>query len=159
MPTAAEIIVALDLQPLEHEGGYFRQTWILPTAEGAPKGTAILYLIQPDDFSTLHRLDADEVFHFYLGGPCEQIIIHPDQSLETVVLGHDVLHEQRVQSIVPAGTWQGTRLRPGGSWALVGTTMVPGFHMDGFELATARDLRNLPIDVINVATSYLADGA
>ena len=159
MPTAAEIIAALNLEPLQDEGGYFRQTWILPSDAGAPQGTAILYLIQPNDFSSLHRLDADEIFHFYMGDACEQLIIHPDHEAETRVIGHDILHGQLVQSVVPAGTWQGTRLVPGGQWALVGTTMTPGFHRDGFELATEGDLQNLSAALWEIATGYLADGA
>lgn len=159
LPTAAEIISALNLQPLQGEGGYFRQTWILPSSQGAPQGTAILYLIKPDDFSSLHRLDADEIFHFYMGDACEQLIIHPANTHETRLLGHDILQGQLVQSVVPSGTWQGTRLLPGGQWALVGTTMTPGFHLDGFELASADDLANLPAALRTIATAYLADGA
>lgn len=159
MPTAAEIIAAMNLQPLQDEGGYFRQTWILPSEDGAPQGTAILYLIQPDDFSTLHRLDADEIFHFYMGDACEQVIIHPDHSYEKRILGHDILQGHLVQSVVPSGTWQGTRLLPGGQWALVGTTMAPGFHRDGFELAAQSDLADMPAEVVAIATEYLADGA
>jgi predicted cupin superfamily sugar epimerase len=33
----------------------------------------------------------------------------------------------RPQVVVPRGVWQGTRLRPGGRFALLGTTMAPGF--------------------------------
>lgn len=159
MPTADQIITALNLQPLEGEGGFFRQTWIRPAEDGAPLGTAILYLVTPTEFSSLHRLDADEIFHFYLGDPCEQFVIGPDNQASTTVLGHDLLNGEQVQSVVPAASWQGTKLIEGGSWALVGTTMSPGFHLDGFELATSDDLADMPADVAAIATSYLADGA
>lgn len=159
MPTAEEIISALNLQPLDGEGGFFRQTWILPSSDDAPAATAILYLVTPDDFSALHRLHADEVFHFYLGDPCEQIAIHPDGDLTTTILGSDVLTGQQVQTIVPKQCWQGTRLVEGGQWALLGTTMTPGFNLQGFELASRNDLQTMPIEIAAVATSYLAGGA
>lgn len=159
MATAEEIIAALDLSPLEGEGGYFRRTWFQPGTDAAPVGSVILYLITPDSFSALHRLYADEVFHFYLGDPCEQIVIHPDHSMATNIIGSDILAGQQVQTIVPKNTWQGTRLVPGGSWALVGTTMAPGFYSDGFELASLNDIRHMPIEISAIATSYLADGA
>jgi predicted cupin superfamily sugar epimerase len=36
--------------------------------------------------------------------------------------------------MVPAGAWQGSRLVTGGSYALLGTTMAPGYEQDDFEL-------------------------
>lgn len=159
MPTAEELIAALNLEPLEGEGGYFRRTWLAPSSGGRPAGNAILYLMTPDSFSALHRLDTTEIFHFYLGDPCEQIVIDPQGEVETNVLGPDVLTGQHVQTIVPKNCWQGTKLVDGGSWALVGTTMAPAYSLAGFELATAADLRDFTADIKDVATSYLADGA
>lgn len=159
MTTASDIIEALDLQPLPGEGGYYRQTWILPSADGRPDGTAIIYLVTPESFSALHRLDADEVFHFYLGDPCEQLTIDPDGNINVTVLGPNVLAGELVQAVVLRRYWQGTRLVEGGNWALVGTTMAPGYHQDGFELATSNDLKEFKPDVVAAATRYLADGA
>jgi len=56
---------------------------------------------------------------------------------ELVVLGHAVLDGQEVQHVVPAGTWMGARLRPGGVY---GNTMAPGFVLSDFEGAAAADL-------------------
>jgi predicted cupin superfamily sugar epimerase len=39
----------------------------------------------------------------------------------------------RPQHVVVGDTWQGSRLREGGSWALMGTTMAPGFSFDDYE--------------------------
>ena len=44
------------------------------------------------------------------------------------------------QVVVQAGVWQGSRLRPGGKWALLGTTMAPGFDCADYQGALARDL-------------------
>lgn len=159
MPTAEEIIAALDLQPLEGEGGFFRRSYTLPSESGPPRATAIFYLMTPESFSALHRLYTDEVFHFYLGDPCVQIVINREGEVETTILGSDVLAGQQVQTAVPKDLWQGTKLLDGGKWALLGTTMTPGFHEDGFQLATADDLKSLSIETASIATSYLADGA
>ena len=95
-----------------------------------PRSTAILYLLSaddPDSFSALHRLPTDEVYHFYLGDPVELLLLRQDGESEIVTLGHDILNGQHVQFAVPAGAWQGARVVPGGEFALMGTTMAPGF--------------------------------
>lgn len=142
--TAAEIIARLGLEPLPGEGGYFRQTWVAPQrlAPGMPGvevekpvGTAIYYLVTDavDGFSAMHRLPTDEVYHFYLGDPVEQLLLYPDGRSEVVVLGPDLAAGQHVQHVAPHGVWQGTRLVPGGQWALLGTTMAPGFDFSDYE--------------------------
>lgn len=105
-------------------------------------GTAILYLLtsEPDSFSALHRLPTDEVYHFHLGDPVEMLLLHPDGGSENVVLGPDVLNGQRVQHVVPRGVWQGSRVMGGGAWALLGTTMAPGFDFSDYEAGEADPL-------------------
>jgi hypothetical protein len=145
-PTAGELIDILGLEPLPVEGGRFLQSYrsshiLSPEALGdryreeKPAGTAIYYLITPerDGFSALHRLPTDEVFHFYLGDPVRTLLLYPDGRSEHVTLGPDILAGQRVQSTVPAGVWQGSFLEPGGAYALLGTTMAPGFTSSDYE--------------------------
>ena len=64
----------------------------------------------------------------------------PDGRDEVVVLGQEVLTGQEVQHVVPAGTWMGARLRPGGEYGVYGNTMAPGFVLSDFEGAAAADL-------------------
>lgn len=140
MLTAEQLIAHLKLEPLPVEGGYFRQTY--RSEETIPRGalpmryptdrtmgTAIYYLLtaDPDSFSALHRLPTDEIYHFYLGDPVEMLLLHPEGRGEQIVLGPDVFGGQRVQFVAPRGVWQGSRLIPGGRFALLGTTMAPGF--------------------------------
>ncbi len=144
--TAADVIALLGLAPLPGEGGFYRETWrasdhLAASALDArygrakPAGTAIYYLVTdaPDGFSAFHRLPTDEVFHFYLGDPVEQWRLHEDGRVERVVLGHDLRAGHAVQSVAPRGAWQGTRLCPGGRFALLGTTMAPGFDPRDYE--------------------------
>jgi predicted cupin superfamily sugar epimerase len=156
--TAAEIIQLLGLEPLPQEGGLFRQSYraaeaipavALPPRYGTPRRfcTAIYYLLTdaPDSFSALHRLKTDEIYHFYLGDPAEMLLLHPSGGAERIVLGSDLAAGQRVQFVVPAGAWQGSRLIRGGRYALLGTTMAPGYEQDDFELGSReRLLREYP---------------
>ena len=87
-----------------------------------------LFTDAADSFSALHKLPTDEIYHFYLGDPMELTLLYPDGRVEIIVLGQDVLSGQRVQHVVPREVWQGSRLLPGGSYALFGTTMAPGYH-------------------------------
>jgi len=57
----------------------------------------------------------------------------PDGTSCTVTLGNDLLSGQRPQVVVRGHTWQGCRLAPGGQWALMGTTMSPGFDYADYE--------------------------
>jgi predicted cupin superfamily sugar epimerase len=140
-PKIEELIARLDLQPLPVEGGLFVQTYC--SAESIPAvalperyppnerifGTAILFLLtpDPDSFSALHWLPTDEVYHFYLGDPVEMLQLYPDGSSERILLGQDILSGQRVQYMAPRDVIQGSHLLPGGEFALIGTTMAPGF--------------------------------
>ncbi len=139
MPGAADIIRLLGLRPLPVEGGYYAETYRAPGppgSDGTPgraQATAIYYLLTPDTFSEMHRLAADEIYHFYLGDPVELLLLPPDGSGATVTLGPDLGSGMRVQQVVRAGTWQGSRLVAGGSWALLGTTMAPGFDLEDYE--------------------------
>jgi len=61
------------------------------------------------------------------------LLLQADGRVEDVTLGPDVLKGEHVQFVVPHGAWQGSRLRDGGRFALLGTTMAPGFDPSGYE--------------------------
>ena len=162
-----DILRILSLVPLPREGGFFRETHrselvipkeALPLVYTGPRhaGTAIYYLLTPDTASLIHRLPGDEVFHFYLGDPVEMLLLHPDGRGYPVVIGSDLQEGMEPQLVVPAGVWQGSRLAPGGRFALMGTTMAPGFDSHDFELAKrAVLLRKFPeyADLIHMLTA------
>lgn len=137
---AQEIIRHLGLEPHPEEGGFYRETYRSerPFRPGAPfdgersVGTAIYFLLTPDTFSEMHRLPGDEVFHFYLGDPVEMLLLFPDGTSDTRILTSD-LTRGLPQVVVPGGVWQGSRLVPGGAFALLGTTMGPGFEFEDYE--------------------------
>lgn len=126
------LAAALGLQPLQDEGGLFRQT--VSTAGM----TAILYLLMGDDCSAMHRLDADEVYFHHAGAPLRMLLLPPDGASTEITCGADVLAGQAPQVVVPAGTWQGSS--SAGAWTLVSTVVTPPFAWERFRLGTAADL-------------------
>lgn len=135
--TAEQVIEALGLVPLDQEGGLVLETFksAVKTRDGQAAATAIFYLLRGDSFSHLHRLTGDELYHFYLGDPVELTELGADGEVKTTILGHDLMGGETVQHLVPAGSWQGSCLKAGGRWALLGTTMCPGYRQDMYEHA------------------------
>ena len=156
MPTADEIIAALDLKPHPIEGGYFRETYrstgVIPgdclpggyvPCSGRSMGTAIYYLLTAETFSEMHRVPTEEVFHFYLGGPMRMLQLFPGGAGREVVIGPDLAKGQHPQLVVPAGVWQGSRLEPGVDFVLLGATMAPGFDYADYEQGRREELVGL----------------
>lgn len=152
---ASEVIERLGLKRLPAEGGFYREIYrsagvipdeALPVHDGARAyTTSIYYLITPEDFSTLHKVKSDEIFHFYRGDPVEMIQIDASGLLEGIVLGPRFEDGHQPQTLVPSGVWQGTRLVEGGKWALMGCTVAPGFERADFETKSRAELvRELP---------------
>ncbi len=136
-----KIIEILDLEPLEKEGGMFRRTYSSPgMAEGNHMGSAIYYMLTGDAFSYLHILKTDEIYHFYSGDPVKLVELNPDGSFSTTILGPDILAGHQVQHMVPAGVWQGSYLLEDSEYALLGTTMSPGFQESDFTAANREEL-------------------
>jgi hypothetical protein len=150
MITADELIKLLGLQP-HPEGGYFRETYrsdemiekdALPKRYAGSRkyGTAIYYLLTREAFSAIHRIKTDEVYHFYLGDAVELIQLLPDGSGRVIILGNDIASGAHVQTVVSRGTWHEARLAEGGKYALLGTTVSPGFEFEDFEIGDRTDL-------------------
>jgi predicted cupin superfamily sugar epimerase len=149
--TAEQICELLKLEQHPIEGGHFAQTYqsslrlaedSLPAGYSGARlvGTAIYYLLTPNTFSELHRLPGDEIFHFYLGDPVEMLELRPDGTGTWIVLGQDIGAGMWPQHVVPGGMWQGSRLIPGGEYALLGTTMAPGFDYADYETGSRERL-------------------
>lgn len=141
-----DLIEKLQLEPLNPEGGYYRrsyetaQTVNLGKGYHQPAGTAIYFLLTPDTFSALHWLDEDEVYHFYLGDPVELYEFDGEGRMKRTVLGQSLENDHQLQYAVRGKRWHGSRLVLGGQWALLGTTMAPGFIWEEFKLGTREEL-------------------
>jgi len=143
----------LNLQP-HPEGGFFSETYrsseaiahsALPGRFSGDRScsTAIYFLVEAGKFSSLHRIQSDELWHFYTGAPLLVSVIHPDGRLEDIRLGANPENGEVFQAVVPAGAWFGSRLLQESGYALVGCTVAPGFDFADFELATRVEMLNL----------------
>lgn len=143
--TADEVKKILNLVPHPREGGCYVRTYesgemLAPSAFADGRyasvrhtGTAIYYLLEPDTFSEMHRLASDEIFHFYAGDTVEMLQLHADGSGASVRIGNRLELGERPQVVVKRGVWQGSRLAPGGKWALLGCSVSPGFDFADYE--------------------------
>jgi hypothetical protein len=102
----------------------------------------IYFLLPAGQVSRLHRIDADEGWHHYLGGTLQIFELdeaEPDRPRITR-LGKNLATGELPQHMVPAGRWFGAAPAAGASYALVGCTVAPGFEFAQFELGTRERL-------------------
>lgn len=147
---ADELIALLRLKPLAEEGGFYRETYrakgvipkdALPMHGGKrAHSTLIFYLVTPEEFSGLHMVKSDEILNFYRGDPVKMIQIDDAGALKEVILGSSFEDGHQLQTVVPQGIWQGTKLVESGKWALMGCTVAPGFEFEDFETKSRAQL-------------------
>jgi predicted cupin superfamily sugar epimerase len=94
------------------------------------------------DFSAMHRLATDEMWHFYGGTPAMLLLLYPDGHGETRIWGSNVLAGQEPQILVPRGTWMGAIPlgAPQSAYSFGGNTLSPGFEYADFEAGSRADL-------------------
>lgn len=149
--TADELKAMLDLKPLPGEGGFFKEIFRAPemlAKSSLPQRyederatmTSIFYMLDTSTFSAFHRLKSDEIYHFYLGDPVVLSLIDQSGKLTEVTLGKDIASGHQLHYVVPKLVWQGSRLAPGGDFALMGCTVAPGFEFADYEHGDRRVL-------------------
>jgi len=145
------LIRTLALQP-HPEGGWYNQTYrsderILRSRTDQPHeerraSTAIYYLLRDSDYSSWHRIDADELWHFYTGDPLSIHVLNPHGELVTHRLGNTLEHpDDAFQIMVPAGHWFAAERTGPRGFSLAGCTVAPGFEFEAFELANISELQ------------------
>jgi predicted cupin superfamily sugar epimerase len=114
-----------------------------PTKNGRAICGAIYYFLDSTGCSVLHKVTGDMLYHFYCGDPVQMLLLFqagsPNQS-EICVFGNHLALGQSPVKVIPGGTWLGSRLMPGGSWALMGVTMAPGFDPADYEIGQRKEL-------------------
>jgi predicted cupin superfamily sugar epimerase/mannose-6-phosphate isomerase-like protein (cupin superfamily) len=152
---AAQIIKKLNMQKIPAEGPWFTLTYrsddVLPGASLPARyhgvahvaGSAIYTVQTKEDFSALHILQTDEIWHFYGGDPLEVLLLYPDGHGETAIIGPDVLKGQHPQFVVPRGVWQGSRpIGPGpDSYTFFANTLAPAFEYADFAIGYRDELQ------------------
>lgn len=144
------------LQLQKHpEGGWFKEVYrsediissaALPVGFSGDRScsTSIFFLLQKEEFSAIHRIKSDELWHYYSGNSAIEILMIENGKLKKQLVGSDIERGELFQFSVTKNTWFGARLTNTTGYALVGCTVSPGFHFDDFELADERLLQKLP---------------
>jgi predicted cupin superfamily sugar epimerase len=152
---AGKLIAHYHMQPVPQEGVWFSLTYssedqvdgaALPSryaGRNHAAGNAIVAVETPRDFSAMHRLQSDEVWHFYGGSPLQMLLLYPDGHGRKVTLGGNVLAGELPQLTVPHGIWQGSapRASSAGSYSFIGTQLSPGFDYADFEIGYRDELQ------------------
>lgn len=143
--TSKKYIQQLGLLP-HPEGGFFKEIYRadgiisqpnLPMrySGGRAYSTSIYYLLESNDFSSLHRLDSDEQW-FHIDGSALTIhSIAPDGTYVRQRIGKDLEQGESPFAVVPHGCWFGGTVDAPQSFSLVGCVVAPGFDFEDFELA------------------------
>ncbi len=153
----AALVAALHLSP-HPEGGFYGEVYRSDVRVQPADGrglraalTTIYFLLPAGAMSRWHRVQSDEVWHFYEGAPLDLWTASPGTyAVNRNQLGPLDGLRQPVQP-VPAGWWQAARST--GLYTLVGCTVGPGFDFSDFVLAAdqpvaAAALRSLRPDLL-----------
>lgn len=128
-----------------------------PFAGGQPLGSALYFLVTPDAPVRLHRIQNDQLYHYYLGDPLELFLLHGDGSHERVVVGPDLRNGQRVQLLIPGGTFHTARVMGENGWFLGGSTEWPGVVPANVELGDLEQLAAAHPDVASDLRAIAAE--
>lgn len=145
MDTLGTLIETLELQP-HPEGGYYKETYRsqdIIVKDALPKvfnghrnhSTGIYYLLESKDFSAFHRINQDEMWHFYKGTTLILTMISEKGELSSLKIGNNIANGEVPQAVVPKGYWFAAKVEQPESYALLGCTVAPGFDFQDFELA------------------------
>lgn len=133
------------------EGGAFKETYrsemIVPETVlnsdfhgDRNASTAIYFLLKHSQFSALHKIAADEMWHFYDGDALCIYEITNEGKLLKHLLGKDLEKGESFQVVIKAGSWFGSRCEVENGFSLVGCTVAPGFDFEDFVLAKREEL-------------------
>jgi hypothetical protein len=148
--TPEQLVKHLELEP-HPEGGFYKEMYrseakllgslLAKDLEGDRNfSTAIYFLIEKENFSALHKIKSDEIWHFYAGDALEVMEISNSGQLKITLVGNKLDQGEVFQYTVKANTWFGSRVKSGGTYSLVGCTVSPGFDFRDFEMAKRNDL-------------------
>lgn len=136
--TAKQIVEKLEMEAIPNEGGWFsRQYTSLTCTDGRPNLTSIYALFTHDQFSAMHRLDADEIFFYHSGSPFHALELYENGGFQEIVIGPDLGKGQQPQHTFRKGSWFGGKplVESEFEYTLLSCVVSPGFCYEGFELA------------------------
>jgi len=140
----------LDLTP-NATCGYVRVTFVskqriapgglpAPFTEGRPTGSALYFMLTPEEPVKLHRIRNDQLYHYYMGDPIEVLMLLADGTSELHVVGPDLHKGQKLQLFIPGNTFHTAHVIGERRWFLGGSTEWPGVEPADVELGNAEAL-------------------
>lgn len=144
---ADEVVTQLGLLP-HPEGGFYAETFraeplpfALPGRGERSASTSIYFLLRTQDFSALHEVSSDEVWHHYAGDMLELHGFDLEGAHRRVLLGSALAQGARPQHVIRAGELQAARVAAGPhGFALCGCTVAPGFDFADFRMPPRAEL-------------------
>ena len=153
---AQKIVTKLDLDKT-YEGIYLKRRYQKDSQDLRPAATSTYAVAAWYAPSLLHRLDCDELWHFYAGTPLD-IFILENSVLRVETLGNDIYKGQKPLIIVPGGAVFGALVPEKSDWCFFGCTCIPGFYSEKCEFIKKDDniLKNVkvPADTLKRLTEY-----
>lgn len=159
-----KIVQKLDMNS-HPEGGFYKETYrsegVIPQQILSKefKGernycTAIYFLLTSDNFSAFHKINQDEIWHYYEGSSLFVHVIDLEGKYHRYSVGINLDEGELPQLAVPAGCWFASSVKKEDSYSLVGCTVSPGFDFDDFELGDKKDLIQQFPEYKDVITQY-----
>jgi predicted cupin superfamily sugar epimerase len=126
----------------------------VPFKAGRPLGSALYFMLTPQEPVKLHRIRNDQLYHYYLGDPIEVLLLLADDTAEKHIVGPDLRAGHKVQLFIPGGTFHTARVMKGGAWFLGGSTEWPGVEPQDVEIGNAAQLAFRYPDVAKEIRSF-----
>jgi len=111
-----------------------------PFADGRPAGSALYFMLTPDQPVKLHRIRNDQFYHYYLGDPIELLMMMTDGTTRHHIVGPDIRVGHKVQHFIPGNTFHTARVIGTRRWFLGGSTQWPGVEPADVELGRTEEL-------------------
>lgn len=153
MESASYWIEKLKLQA-HPEGGFFKETYrseeMIPKAALPERfsgdrnfSTGIYFLLDKTDVSAFHRIQQDEMWHFYDGSALMLHVIDLEGVYSMITLGKNMDDGQTPQLVVKAGCFFAAEVNDKELFSLTGCTVAPGFDFEDFVMPSQADLIEL----------------
>ena len=111
-----------------------------PFQAGRPKGSALYFMLTPEEPVKLHRIRNDQLYHYYLGDPIEVLMMLTDGTTQHHIVGPDLRAGHTVQLFIPGNTFHTARVIGARKWFLGASTEWPGVEPEDVELGKADEL-------------------
>ncbi len=102
--------------------------------------TSIYFLLNQNQISAFHKLQADEIWYYHKGSALVIHIISPEGNYHKVILGLKLKSGENPQVVIPHNHWFSAELLNKSTYSLISCSVSPGFEFSDFELGKREQL-------------------